>query len=62
MAHALRLALIRLVQDRRGQDLIEYAMLAGFVTLAASAAVPGLGPPIQALFDKVTDVFATVGS
>lgn len=32
---------IRLAKDQRGQDLIEYALLAGFVVFMAGAVVPG---------------------
>jgi Flp pilus assembly pilin Flp len=31
-------------RDRRGQDLIEYALMAGFVAVAAGAAFPLLTP------------------
>ena len=38
-------ALISLMQvwrDRRGQDLIEYALMAGFVAVAAGAIMPAV--------------------
>ena len=41
-------------KDERGQDLIEYALMAGFVAVAAGAIVPGIG-------QKIGRIFATVG-
>ena len=36
----LQLGLVRLLHDRRGQDLIEYAMLAAFMAIATAAIMP----------------------
>ena len=36
-----------------GQDLIEYALMAGFLAVAAGAALPKVGPTISAIFSKV---------
>lgn len=45
--------------DRRGQDLVEYALAAAFVALAASAFFPpSIAPAISAVFSKIVDVFA----
>ena len=44
-------------QDQRGQDLIEYAMTAGFVAVAAGAAFPrGIAPSVSRVFSKVYSV------
>jgi pilus assembly protein Flp/PilA len=40
----------------RGQDLIEYALLAGFVVVAAGVVVPGVALSISAIFSQVTTV------
>jgi pilus assembly protein Flp/PilA len=51
--------------DNRGQDLIEYALLAGFVTVAAGAIMPGISRSISTVFSKVASVMtnaATQGS
>ncbi len=47
--------LYRLIQWRetRGQDLIEYALMAGFLAVAASALIPGTGSNISTIFSKV---------
>jgi Flp pilus assembly pilin Flp len=38
----------------RGQDLIEYALMAGFVVIAAGAVVPGVASNILTIFSHVT--------
>ena len=49
-----RLALkLRILFDTRGQDLIEYALMAGFVSLAVAATVPGVSTSISRIFSKV---------
>lgn len=40
--------------DERGQDLIEYALMAGFVAVAAGAVMPGVSTQISTIFSKVT--------
>jgi Flp pilus assembly pilin Flp len=43
-------------RDKRGQDLIEYALLVGFVAVAAGAVIPNLGQNISVIFSKVGSV------
>ncbi len=45
MRHLSNNLLLSLVRDDRGQDLIEYALLAGFVSLLVVAVVTNLGVP-----------------
>ncbi len=40
-------------RDQRGQDLIEYALMAGFVAVAAGAIMPGVASSISTIFSKV---------
>ena len=40
-------------RDVHGQDLIEYALLAGFVALAAGALMPGVAGSISTVFSRV---------
>ena len=49
-------------RDRRGQDLIEYALMAGFVAVAAGAIMPGVASSISTIFSEVTSVMATAAS
>ena len=56
---------LRMWKDTRGQDLIEYALMAGFVAVAAGAIMPGIATSISTIFSKVASVMtaaATQGS
>jgi len=56
---------IRLWKETHGQDLIEYALMAGFVAVAAGAIMPGVASSISTIFSKVASVMsraATQGS
>jgi len=46
----------------RGQDLIEYALMAGFVATAASAIMPGVASSINIVFSKVNSVMIVAAS
>ena len=55
MKHLVRLVMgLRVWRDTRGQDLIEYALMAGFVAVAAGAIMPGVASSINDIFSKVT--------
>lgn len=48
-----------MVRDKRGQDLVEYALLAGFVAVAAGAIFPtSIAPNISTIFSKISSTFA----
>ena len=53
---------IQLLKDTRGQDLIEYALMAGFVAVAAGAVMPGVANSISTIFSKVASVMTTAAS
>jgi Flp pilus assembly pilin Flp len=56
---------LRVLTDTHGQDLIEYALMAGFVAVAAGAVMPGIADSISTIFSKVSsalNVAATQGS
>ena len=44
---------LRLWKDTHGQDLIEYALMAGFVAVAAGAIMPGVATQITTIFSLV---------
>ena len=48
--------LSRIWSDDRGQDLIEYALLAALISVAAVAFVPTAFNPIRAIGDKISAV------
>jgi pilus assembly protein Flp/PilA len=43
-------------RDTHAQDLIEYALMAGFVAVAAGAIMPGVASSISTIFSKVGSV------
>ena len=58
----LNLALMRLVHETRGQDLIEYALLAGFIAVAAGALLPGISTSISTIFSRMASVLTKAAS
>ncbi len=44
--------------DTRGQDLIEYALMAGFVAVAAGAIMPSVASSISTIFSQVGSVLS----
>ena len=53
---------LRIMKDTRGQDLIEYALMAGFVAVAAGAIVPSVAANISTIFSKVNSVVGGAAS
>jgi Flp pilus assembly pilin Flp len=49
-------------RDQRGQDLIEYALMAGFVAVAAGAIMPGVATSISQIFSKVASVLSSANA
>jgi Flp pilus assembly pilin Flp len=49
-------------KDKRGQDLIEYALMAGFVAVAAGAIMPGVATSISTIFSKIASVMTGAAS
>jgi pilus assembly protein Flp/PilA len=48
-------------RDTRGQDLIEYALMAGFVAVAAGAVMPTVSTSISTIFSKIGSVLVAGG-
>ena len=46
-------ALQRLVHDDQGQDLIEYALLAGFISLVAVLAITAVGTGVNTVYGNI---------
>jgi len=53
---------LKIWKDTRGQDLIEYALIAGFVAVAAGAIMPDIGASISTIFSKVSSVITDASS
>jgi Flp pilus assembly pilin Flp len=49
-------------RNQRGQDLIEYALMAGFVAVAAGAIMPNVAASISTIFSKVSSVMKNAAS
>jgi pilus assembly protein Flp/PilA len=48
--------IIKLWNDEDGQDLVEYALMAGMVAVAAVAALPTLQTTIGSVFTKIQSI------
>jgi Flp pilus assembly pilin Flp len=49
----VRNLLIRLGRDCRGQDLLEYALLAALIAVATGAIMPGAAASISSIHSKI---------
>ena len=43
-------------RDEQGQDLVEYALAAGLVAVAAVACMPGLSGTVNNVFTKISTI------
>jgi pilus assembly protein Flp/PilA len=53
---------LRLVRDNHGQDLIEYALMAGFVAVAAGALMPSVASSISTVFSNIGSVMSAAAA
>ena len=51
-----------LALDAQGQDLIEYALMAGFVAVAAAASMPNINTTLSTVFSKVSSVITVAAA
>ena len=58
----LYLRLTQLLRDKEGQDLVEYALLAGFIAIAAGALLPGISGSISKIFSKMASTLSNAAS
>lgn len=47
---------LRIWADMAGQDLVEYALAAGLVAVAAVATMPTLSGTVSTVFSKITSI------
>ena len=52
----------RIAGDGRGQDLIEYALMAGFVAVAAGALSPGVAGSISTIFSNISSTISAAAA
>ena len=53
---------LRIWADNHGQDLIEYALMAGFVAVAAGAIMPGVATSISKIFSKIASTMTAAAT
>ena len=53
---------LRIWKDTRAQDLIEYALMAGFVAVAAGAIMPNVASSISTIFSKIGSVMSVAAN
>ena len=53
---------LKVWKDTKGQDLIEYALMAGFVAVAAGAIMPGVASSISVIFSKISSVLSSAST
>lgn len=49
-------------RNELGQDLIEYALMAGFVAVAAGAIMPGVSGSISKIFNHISSVMTAAAN
>jgi len=50
----------RFVREEKGQDLIEYALLAGFISLVAVTAITNVGTGVNGVYNNVDSKVKTI--
>ena len=53
---------MKLADDRRGQDLIEYALMVAFVAVSAGATMPDVASSISTVFSQIGSVMLAAAS
>ena len=57
-----RVCLIEIKKDRRGQNLLEYALMGGFLAVTAAALMPHVTGNVRTIFDHVSSVMTSAAS
>jgi Flp pilus assembly pilin Flp len=56
----MRRLVVRALRDEDGQDLIEYAMLAAFISLVAVVSITGIGAQVNSWYEGYANTVATI--
>jgi pilus assembly protein Flp/PilA len=59
MLSMLALKAQMILQNEEGQDLIEYALLVGFISLAAVAAISGISKEVSSIYSSIGSALGT---
>ncbi len=62
MEYVMRQILVRLVRDKKGQDLVEYALIVAAVGLALITTVNQLSTAIVSLYSSITQGLTSIGA
>jgi pilus assembly protein Flp/PilA len=54
--------ILTLGRNTKGQDLIEYALMAGFVAVAAGAVMPNISSQISTIFSSIGSILTTAAA
>ncbi|HET6350260.1 MAG TPA: Flp family type IVb pilin [Candidatus Krumholzibacteria bacterium] len=49
----------RFVRDEQGQDMVEYALLAAFISIVAIAILQAIGPLVSAIYTRIQNALAS---
>ena len=49
-------------RDTKGQDLIEYALMAGFLAVIAGALMPGVATSISTIFSQIASALSAAAT
>ena len=52
----LKLYFVKFINNDEGQDMVEYALLAGFIAIVAGAILPDISEGISTIFSKMASV------
>ena len=58
----IRVRLLTLNHETEAQDMVEYALLAGFVAVASGALLPGISSSISTIFSRMGSVFTAAAA
>ena len=58
----IRARLLMLIHETEAQDMVEYALLAGFVAVAAGALLPGISTSVSTIFSRMGSVLTAAAT
>ena len=61
MSTEVRQLWLRISVENRGQDLVEYALLAGFVAVAAGVFIPDVSASMYTIYSRVASKLIVAG-
>ncbi len=52
----------RILREENGQDMVEYGLLAAFISIVAIAALQAIGPLVSAIYTSIQNALTTPAS